>query len=366
MLTSPARWAEVDLSAVAHNVRLLRAGIPAHARLIAVVKANGYGHGAREVGRAALQAGADLLGVSTPAEAVALAGVCGMDRVLALGGLAPQTLPEAVAAGCALVCHSAELADALELAVPAGERRDVHLKVDTGMGRLGCRPEEAPALASRIARSPRLRLAGTMTHFASAESDEAMTRAQFARFQEVLSTLQVPPGLRHAANSAAALRHPDLALDGVRCGIALYGCEWPQLRPALRLRALVTQVRRLGAGQTVGYNAIWQAPRDSLIATVGAGYADGVLRARSSRGAVVVRSRRAPLVGRVSMDQLTLDVTDVPGVRPGDEATLIGDGISAEEVAGWSGTSSYEVLCAIGPRVRRLYVGGGTEPPPSG
>lgn len=337
-------------------MRLLRSGLPASAALIAVVKADAYGHGAGEIGSAALRAGADLLAVSTPAEAIALAKICPLDRVLALGGLAPQNAPEAVAARCALVCHSLEMVEALEQAVPAGERRDLHLKVDTGMGRLGCAPVEAPALARRIAASPRLRLAGTMTHFASSESDEHLTRAQFTTFREVLDALPVLPGLRHAANSAAALRHPEMALDAVRCGIALYGCEWPALRPVLRLHALVTQVKPLRAGLAVGYNAIWRADRDSIIATVSTGYADGVMRSRSSRGAAVVRGHRAPLVGRVSMDQLTLDVTEVPGVRPGDVATLIGEGITAEEVGEWSGTSSYEVLCAIGPRVQRRYV----------
>jgi alanine racemase len=237
----------------------------------------------------------------------------------------------------------------------AGRPVPVHLKVDTGMGRLGCAPAEAADLARAIQAAPGLRLAGVFTHFASAESDEEFTAGQFARFQSTLAGLDGAGGLRHACNSAAALRYPAMALDAVRCGIALYGCEWPGLRPALQLRAFVTHVKRVPEGAGIGYGQTWHAERDSVIATIGIGYEDGVLRSRSSRGAVVVRGERAPLVGRVSMDQITVDVTGVPGVRAGDVATLIGEGITAEDVADWSGTNCYEVLTSIGSRVERLY-----------
>ncbi|MGH7912177.1 MAG: alanine racemase [Candidatus Dormibacteraceae bacterium] len=355
MTATLARWAEVDLAALKGNVGHLRARLPPQTQVIAVVKANGYAHGAREVAGAALEAGATMLAVSTPAEAVELRGICPPGQVLALGGLAPQTVFEAVDAGCAVVCSSPELADAVAAAVPPGEVRDVHLKIDTGMHRLGCHPDAAPGLARRIARNPRLRLAGTMTHFASSECDESMTHEQFRRFGVALERFDVAPGLRHAANTQGALRHPEMALDAVRFGIGMYGCEWSELRPVLSLHALVTHVLDVIPGGRVGYGGTWRAERPSRIATVSIGYADGVFRARSSRGSVVVRGRRAPLIGRVSMDMLALDVTDIPGVRPGDVATLIGRGISAEEVAEWSGTSSYEVLLAIGARVRRRY-----------
>lgn len=359
------RVAEVDLDAIRHNVDHVRRRVPPTAAVVAVVKADGYGHGAVPVAGAALGAGASALAVSTPEEAAALREVCAPDRILAMGGLVPAQAPAAARVGCALVCHSEELAAALEAAAPAGARVPVHLKVDTGMSRLGCAPEEAPVIAHCIAASPRLELRGVMTHFASADRDEAGTRAQFQRFQAVLDALSamgIDPGTRHACNSAAALRHPDMALDAVRCGIQLYGCEWPGLRPALRLRAPVTQVRDVPAGAAVGYGATWRAARPSRIATVAIGYEDGVMRRRSSRGEVVVRGRRAPLVGRVSMDQLTVDVTGVPGVRAGDAATLLGDGITAEEVAGWCDTISYEVLTSIGPRVRRAYRGSSGGP----
>jgi alanine racemase len=349
------RWAEVDLDAIRHNVRFLLDHLPAGTRLFAVVKGQAYGHGAPEVARAALAEGAWGVGVATPREAEDLRGLCPPERLLLLGGLAPCQAAEAVTAGCAVACGSPELAEALAGAASPHRPVQVHLKVDTGMGRLGCAPGEAAGLARRIAGLSGLQLAGVFTHFASAESDDELTSAQFARFRSALADLDVEAGVRHACNSAAALRHPEMALDAVRCGIALYGCEWPGLRPALRLRALVTHVKRVPEGAGIGYGQIWHAPRESVIATIGIGYEDGVLRSRGSRGAVVVRGRRAPLAGRVSMDQITVDVTDVPGVAAGDVATLIGDGITAEEVAEWSGTNSYEVLTSIGGRVERMF-----------
>jgi len=182
---------------------------------------------------------------------------------------------------------------------------------------------------------------------------------QFERFETTLANLGVEPGLRHACNSAAAYRFPEMALDAVRAGIALYGCEWPGASPALALHSVVTHVKTLSAGNTVGYGATWTARDQARVATVAIGYADGVMRARANRGHVLVRGRPAPLIGAVSMDAITIDVTAVPGVEVGDIATLIGaDGdqrITAEEVAEWSGTIAYEVLTAIGPRVKRRY-----------
>jgi alanine racemase len=351
------RWAEIDLGAIRANVRTILARLPRATRLLAVVKANGYGHGARTVAQAGLEAGAWGLAVSTLSEATALDGLCPPDHVLVLGGIAPQQAPAAAKTGCAITCYTDELIAALEnAAVPEGQPVPIHLKVDTGMGRLGCTLEEAPALARRIACSSRLRLAGVFTHFASSADDEAFTREQLARFQQTLAQLDVDPGLRHACNSGAALRHPEMGLDAVRCGIALYGCEWPGLQPALRLRALVVQVKDVPTGATIGYGRSWEARQPSRIATVAIGYEDGVFRSRSNRGAVVVCGQRAPLVGRVSMDHVTIDVSAVPGVQSGDTVTLIGEGITAEEVAVWSGTISYEVLTSIGGGVRRAYI----------
>lgn len=349
------RVASVDLGAIAANLRTVRSGLKPTTHCIAVVKANGYGHGATTVARAALEAGAWGLAVSTLPEAVELRGLAPPERLLALGGLTPDDAPAAASVGCSVACHSWELANALEQAVPTGSRLSVQLKVDTGMSRLGCSLAEAPQLARRIAGSDRLALGGVYTHFAASDSDAAFTREQYSRFVSVLEQLQVEPGLRHAANSCAALRHPELQLDAVRIGIALYGCEWPSLRPALTFQARVTQVSEIPAGSTVGYDRTWRAERSSRVAVIAAGYADGVMRARSGRGDVVIRGQRRPVIGRISMDQMTADVTGDDEVRAGDWATLIGDGISAEEVAGHAGTNSYEVLTSIGRRVIRRY-----------
>jgi alanine racemase len=355
--SAPQRWAEVDLGAIRFNVTELLRRLPAGCRLIAVVKADGYGHGARPVAEAALSAGAWGLGVSTPEEAMRLSDLCPAERILVMGGLSSDGCAVAAASGCAVMCYSDEMLDVLESAAPAGSRLPVHLKVDTGMGRLGCRPEEAPALAARIARSRALRLAGTMTHFASSESDPEFTRMQFERFLAVLDRFDVDPGLRHASNSGAVLGHPEMALDAVRPGLALYGFVGEGLRPALVLRAMVTRVKEVCRGESVGYGRLWVAQRASRIATVAIGYEDGVMRSRGNRGEVVVRGRRVPLVGRVSMDALSVDVSDVPDVRTGDVVTLIGDGITAGEVAEWSGTISHEVLTSLGNRVARRYMG---------
>jgi len=267
----------------------------------------------------------------------------------------PQAV-EAAAGGWGIAVSSRELAGAL---ATTRETVPVHLKIDTGMGRFGASPDDATALARLINDSSGLRLAGTWTHFASAATDDAMTRKQYERFLRAIESLGVDPGLRHACNSAAALRYPEMSLDAVRAGIALYGCEWPGASPALSLRSVVTHVKTVAAGRSVGYGATWVAAAPARVATVAIGYADGIFRARGNRGHVLVRGRPAPLIGAVSMDAITIDVTGVPDVAVGEVVTIIGaDGdqrVTAEQVAEWSNTISYEVLTAIGPRVKRRY-----------
>ena len=321
-----------------------------------MVKANGYGHGAVPVAHAALEGGATGLGVATLEEAVQVRGMIDPEQILVMGGVLPSQAKAATASGCSVAVSNRELAEALD---GSEHRVPVHLKVDTGMGRFGAAPDEAPALARYIDESRGMRLAGTWTHFASADSNDEMTRRQFDVFMDTLSRFEVGPGMRHACNSAGALNHADYALDGVRCGIAIYGCEWPGTKQALSLRSVVTHLKTVEKGGTVGYGSLWRAPAAARVATVAIGYADGVHRARANRGHVLVRGHRAPLVGMVSMDAIALDVTDVPGVALGDVVTLLGrDGdqvITAEEVAEWSGTISYEVLTSIGPRVERRH-----------
>lgn len=308
------------------------------------------------VAHAALDGGATRLAVATLEEAAQVRGLVDPEHILVMGALLPADARGAASSGWSLAVSSREIADALagsDVEVP------VHLKIDTGMGRFGCAPEDAPELARLIDGSRGTRLAGTWTHFASSESDDAMTRRQFELFLDTVGRFEVGPGMRHACNSAGALNHPDFALDAIRCGIAIYGCEWPGTKPALALRAMVTHVKTVEKGATVGYGSLWKAPATARVATVAIGYADGVHRKRANRGHVLVRGRRAPLIGMVSMDAITLDVSEVPGVQVGDAATLIGGDrdqvITAEEVAEWSGTISYEVLTSIGPRVERRF-----------
>jgi alanine racemase len=361
-LTGSLRWAEVDLGAISANCARIIGHLPKGAQLFAVVKAGGYGHGAVPVAHAALEGGAAGLAVATLEEAAQLRGLVDPGQILVMGGLLPSQAPAVAAAGCAVAVSNRELAEAL-----AGSDRTVavHLKIDTGMGRFGCSPEDAPALALQIEESPGTRLAGTWTHFASSESDDMMTRRQFGLFIDTLSRFEVGPGMRHACNSAAARLHPDFALDAVRCGISIYGCEWPGTQPALALRSTVTHLKTVERGATVGYGALWRAEGTARVATVAIGYADGVHRTRANRGDVLVRGRRSPLIGMVSMDAITVDVSDVPGVELGDIVTLIGrdgdEAITAEEVAGWSRTISYEVLTSLGPRVERRFTSSQAE-----
>jgi alanine racemase len=337
-------------------VASLRRRLPADARFIAVVKAGGYGHGARPVAEAALAAGAWGLAVVTLEEAAEVRDLLPPARLLVLGPLLEEDAPEAAAAGYALGVSTLALARALAAAA-GGRRVPVHLKLDSGMGRYGAQPAEFAEIARFIAGDPGLELAGSWSHLATSDSDPVFAREQLERFRAATEGL---PGLRHLANSRAVLNHPEAAFDAVRVGIAMYGCEDPGLEPALQLRARVAQVKSVPAGATIGYGRTWTALAPARIAAVTIGYADGVHRARANRGEVLVRGRRVPLVGAVSMDSITLDVSALPEVQVGDAATLIGaDGeerIRAEEVAGWSGTISYEVLTAIGPRVARAYV----------
>lgn len=361
-----SRWAEIDLAALRHNISTLGRLAGGVERLMAVVKADAYGHGARPVVRTAAAAGVRAFAVSTAEEAADLRGVVEMANVLVLSAVTPRLAARLVRLGCQVACWNRETADALAAeAEAAGHLVDIHLKVDTGMGRLGCAPAEVPALAALIAGRPGLRLAGIFTHFAASEDDPRFTADQLARFHESIPTGY--RGLRHAANSGALLGFPDSRLDLVRTGLLLYGVG-PGLRPVMSLRARVIDVKRIAAGATVGYGRTWRAERESTIAIVAAGYADGVHRARSNRGAVLLRGRRAPVVGRVSMDSMAVDVSAIGGVRVDDVAVVFGrDGdaeIGAEEVAQWYGTVAYEVLTSVSRRVPRLHQGARPDPAP--
>jgi alanine racemase len=365
-------WAEIDLDAVRANVRTL-ADLARPAALMAVVKADGYGHGAVPVARAALDAGASWLGVALVEEGAELRAA-GIDApVLVLSEPPPDAAPAVVALGLTPVVYTPAGIDALAKAVAdsGAEPLPVHLKVDTGMHRVGCTVDEALALAESISARTELRLEGVLTHLAVAdEPDNPYTGEQLDRFDDVLDALHAA-GVRfdlvHAANSAGLLAFGDRArFDLVRSGIAVYGvppapalADRVALHPAMALKARVSHVKRLPAGARLSYGLRYTMPRDGTVATVPVGYADGVPRALSSTGGeVLVSGARRPIAGTVTMDQLMVDVGDAP-VEVGDEVALLGrDGdaeITADDWAGRLGTVGYEIVCGIGGRVPRSY-----------
>jgi len=334
--------------------------------VMAVVKANAYGHGAVPAAQAAVSGGATWLGVSSVQEGIELRRAGLTVPILNLGYTPPVALSAAVAANLSLTLYDG---DSLERLKAAATDIGVHVKVDSGMHRLGAEPADAVALAAEVHRDPRLRLEGFWTHFSSADDDPRVTRAQLARYlaaRHALLKVGVDGFLSHAANSAGLLRFPEARLDLVRAGLVLYGVrpvrEWddlPDLRPALTWQTIVTNVQTVDAGEAVGYGRRFTATKPARIATIAVGYADGLHRQSSAGGHALVRGRAAPMAGTISMDQAALDVSTVPQVQVGDVVTLIGsDGgasVRADDLARAAGTISYEVLCAISGRVLRRY-----------
>jgi alanine racemase len=379
--------ARVNLAAIERNVALLCSRLVDGSSLCAVVKADGYGHGAIEAAHAALAGGAVRLAVATAAEAAELrAGGIGAP-LMVMGALSGDELPVAVKARAEVAAWSerfvadlaAAAADAATRASsrgrPAGGSLGVHVKLDTGMGRLGTRdPEEAQRVAELVLRSePLLALAGAMTHFATADEDPEFEAVQLERFGPFVTALRrLRPGLvAHAANSAATLTVPGSHFDLVRCGIAIYGCDpmnndpsTHELEPALELTSYVASVKRAAPGDSVGYGRRFIAPRETWIGTLPIGYADGIRRALSNNCEVLVRGRRFPVVGTVSMDNITIDLGPQTTVAAGDRATIIGaDGDerqTAEDIAHRIGTINYEVVTGISARVPRSYHRDGT------
>jgi len=371
-------WAQIDLAAIRHNAGVL-AATAAPAQLCAVVKAGGYGHGPVEVAQAALDGGAAWLAVALVEEGLELRAAGVRAPILLLSQPTAAAMSEAVAASLTLTVYTASGLRALVEVVRAAEQAQsfpVHVKVDTGMHRVGTGTGEAVALAVAVDRDPSLTLEGFWTHLAvSEEIDNPYTAEQLARFDDALATLAeagVRPPIRHAANSGAAMWHPASRYDLVRCGIALYGLApgadgvdrppVPNLRPALALKARVSHVRALPAGERLSYGLRYRLDRDSVIATVPLGYADGVTRALSGTGGqVLVGGRRRPIAGTVTMDQILVDCGPGADVAVGDEVVLLGrqagDEISAWEWANRTGTIAYEVVCGVSGRVPRLHVG---------
>jgi alanine racemase len=364
-------WADVSLDAVAANVTTLRS-VCAGAEVCAVVKADGYGHGAAAVARAALEAGATWLAVAQVPEATALRAAGISAPVLLLSEPRPSEVEEALVAEVAVTAYTAELIQRLGAAADRrGVRVPVHLKVDTGMRRVGAAPEDLVALAARVTGEPALVLAAVWTHCAVAdEPDDPFTARQLARFDDAVAAVEaagIPVPMRHAANSAAAIAHPASRYDLVRCGIAVYGiapspalADRLALEPVVRFATEVAFVKPVAAGEGVSYGLRHHVERDTLVATLPVGYADGVFRGLGTAGQeVLVGGCRRPMVGVVTMDQVMIDLGPDSQVRAGDEAVLLGaqgtERISPDEWAQQVGTIAYEVVCALGARVERRY-----------
>lgn len=356
----------IDLAALRENVRLIRRSLPEGTRLMAVVKADGYGHGMAQVARSAVRAGADALAVATVEEGVILRQGGMTVPILVLGVPLPEEFASGVNHGLTMtICTPRAVCQAQEAAEAQNGEAFVHLKLDTGMNRIGARNEqEVRAVMDALRDCPRVRLTGVFTHFADADGDDlAFTRLQLERFRRLSAPL--PEGVvRHCANSAAVHRLPEAAFDMVRAGISMYGyppveTDLP-LRPCMRWVARVTHVKDIAPGDTVSYGRTYTADRPMRVATIACGYGDGYHRAASGRAEVILHGRRVPVIGRICMDQLMADVTDVPQTRPGDETILMGEEgaarVTAEDIAGWAGTISYEVLLAATGRVPRVWL----------
>jgi alanine racemase len=357
-------WADVDLAAIRQNAGVLK---PETAELMAVVKANGYGHGDVEVAGAAIDAGATWVGVALVEEGLRLRGAGIEVPILVLSEL--PTGSEAVALAHRLTPTLYSQAGIERLSAAARGPVPIHVKVDTGMHRVGVWPlEDASGFALRVQQAG-LEVEGLFTHFARSEEDEVTTKEQLDRFLEVADAVRsvgVFPRLLHAANSGATILYPESHLDLVRPGIALYGIEpgpgvgaGPDLRPAITWRSQVSAVKRLEAGEATSYGHLYRLERDAWVATVPVGYADGYPRQLTNRGEVLIGGRRCRIAGTVTMDQLIVDCGDEP-VRVGEEVVLIGsqgnERIEAEGLGRLFGTIGYEIVARIGDRVPRRYV----------
>ena len=375
-------WVDIDLDALRHNLRVLRQPLSPTTEVIAMVKGNAYGHGAAPCAQAALEAGASRLGVATLTEGVELRKAGLKAPVLVLGGFDASEADAYFVYDLTPVVGDAEAVRDLEVrARRFSQELPVHLHVDTGMGRLGIAPKKAGFLASNILRSSHLHLQGTSTHLATAdEEDVTFVQVQVRRFRDALDKLQaegIPPGLLHVANTAATLRFPEtLGYQAVRPGLGLYGmvpspvCEaagGDALAPVMQWRSRLVRVERVAAGAFVSYGRTWRAPRDTVVGTVSAGYGDGYSRQLSNTGQVLVGGRRAPIVGRVTMDHFMVDLGPRPADKVGAAVTLLGrDGdqeIRAEEIAEWTGGICYEVSTAVAPRVERRFHGAREQVP---
>ena len=374
-------WAEINLAHLSHNLAAVKARLTPGVKVMGIVKADGYGHGAIPVARTLLAGSVDALGVATCEEGIALRENGITYPILILGFTPERLLPEVARRDIVQTVFSPHGAEALaEQAAKNGKRAAVHIKIDTGMSRLGFlpKPESIQAICE-IAENPHLYIAGIYTHFATSdELASGFMLEQQARFEWVIGELlkrglKIP--LKHMANSGAFVHsmrgegYQGVLLDSVRIGIILYGsppspemakvCAPLGLKPVMRLLSQVSAVKELPAGTGISYGHTFKTVRQSTIATIPVGYADGYPRSLSRSGQVLINGKLAPITGTICMDQCMADVTDIPGVKPGDPVIMLGseeEGISADNLAEITGTISYEILCGISKRVPRNYV----------
>ncbi len=375
-ITGRPTWAEIDLDALGLNFRVIREHVGPDVKVMAAVKANAYGHGAVECARRLEAEGVDWFGVALPEEGRELRGAGITKPILCLGGFWAGQEALCLQERLTPVVYRLDLIESLDHAARnAGVVADVHLKVDTGMGRLGVRTAALPEFCNALARCRNIRLDGLMTHLAAADDPnrEDFTKTQLDHFAQAVSILRergFTPTHLHGANSAAAFAFPESRGNMVRPGATLYGfvrdvlppnIPAPPLRPVMSVRSRIMLLKHVDKGEKLGYDCTYETSRESLIATIPIGYDDGYPRALSNRGRVLVRGKFAPVVGRVSMDLTLIDVTDVAGVGLDDQVTLLGkEGesvITAEDIAELAGTISYEIACGISNRVPRIYLG---------
>lgn len=358
----------IDPAALESNMKAIRSAVPAGTRVMAVVKADGYGHGAVETARASIRGGADMLAVASVAEGIQLRNKGIEVPILVLGAVTESDVLEGVRGGLIQTVCSADMVRICEQAA-AGEKKqtEVHLKIDTGMGRIGVRtPEEKEQVVKALQECPHVRLTGAFTHFSDADGEEdglCYSREQFRKFLQLTEDLPADI-VRHCCNSAAIHRFPDMALDMVRAGISLYGyppvpSELP-LKPCMTWKAKISYIKTLPEGAYVSYGRTYRTETPIRAATVTCGYGDGYHRCAGPAGYVLIRGKRAKILGRVCMDQMIADITGIEDAETGDEVTLMGqDGnetISAEDIASWAGTISYEILLSSSSRVERIYL----------
>jgi alanine racemase len=364
-------YATINLAALAYNLSCIKRYLQPGCEILAIVKANAYGHGAVDIAQSLASQGIGRFAVASLEEGIALRQAGLSASIVVLGALFEEQISDLVAHQLIPVVSDERILPALAKAAHSHQAPyPIHLKVETGMGRLGFSPEELRSLLDNPLLQKPLQIQGLMTHLADADrKDSTFTEQQLLAFRAVLEQIKergVSLPLVHTANSAAIVRFPHAHFTLVRPGIMLYGYHTlpatvpaPDLRPILSLRTTIVQLRTIPRGGTVSYNGTFVATRSSRIAVLPIGYADGYSRRLSHRGSVLVQGRRAPIVGLVCMDMIMVDVTDFASVQVGETVTLIGqqgeESIWAEEVAGWVGTIPYEILCGIGSRVPRLY-----------